>query len=136
MTVPVINQIRSFATNRYAAATGALLGGIVPLLTYTMAHSLRAEWTVDTAILGTLVAGGLAFSFPKVSQWASIAFQSQLAGCAFTLLMEGTMTYQSGWPAYTALAVVVAINAVSSAYNLVSNVKAHKPMKAQRKRAK
>jgi hypothetical protein len=113
----VIEQIeRTFAPGRrLAAIVGTLLGGLVPLATFTLVHQEVGTYPM----LWLMVAGGLAYSAISVFKWGRQAFQMPAKAIGFVLLLEGTVTFShTHWLAITGLAFLIAINGVSAAVSL------------------
>jgi hypothetical protein len=101
--------------NRLAMVAGAVMGGFVPIATYVVGHYetgvVPAMWLV--------VAGGLAYSAKSVYDFAAAAFRHPAKALGFVLLVEGVMTFsQTPALALSALALLVAINAISAGVNL------------------
>ena len=133
----IVDQVRRAAQkqNRTAAIIGAALGAFVPVSTYYAAHF---EAGLDTwrarGALG-LVLAGLVFSAISVLGWARAAFASLPKAVAFSALLEGSMTLSgSAWVAGFALAILVTINALSTACNIADDAKEQR--KAERESAK
>ena len=110
----VVDQIRrSFRPGaRLAGFTGLVIGGFVPLATFTVAHyEAKAE-----PMLWALVVGGLIYSASTVYQWARDAFGNGFKALGFCVLLEGCMVF-AHIPALilTALAVLIFINACAAA---------------------
>lgn len=116
-SMSAVEQVsRAFASSqRLAAVMGFLLGGFIPVATFTIVHH---EVTANPA-LWVLVVGGLAYSAISVYKWAKMAFQMTLKAAGFVLLLEGVVTF-AHTPAlpYVGLAVLVAINGISAAVAL------------------
>jgi hypothetical protein len=113
----VIQQTRrSFSRGaRLAGVIGLVIGGFVPVATYTVVHfevaAIPALWV--------LVAGGLVYSAMTVFMWAKSAFGSTVKAIGFCILLEGILTFaHSIVLSLAALAVLVFINAVSAACSL------------------
>lgn len=114
-SVGVVGQIRIAMSNPAALVMGALLGGIVPVASYHLAHHESKGW--DLALL--LVLGGLVYSAKTVWAWGKLAFDCSWKATGFVLLIEGVMvTSKTPWLAVTALAYLVAINAIASGCSL------------------
>lgn len=112
----VIDQVRAAMKSPLATMIGFLLGGFVPLATYSVKHF---DTGLNEYVMWTLVIGGLIYSAITVHTWASNAFQSGIKALGFVVLVEGVMTL-SGLPAlsYGALALLIAINGVATGANL------------------
>jgi uncharacterized membrane protein len=97
-----------------ATLVGCVLGGFVPLASYVLAHLPSPS----TALWG-LVVGGLLFSAKTVWQWGLLAFADPWKASGFVLLIEGVMVLSPvPWLAVTALALLVAINAIATGCTL------------------
>ena len=114
-----------------AAVLGGVLGGFVPIATYTLAHIELAgvAWYSLWAQLSTwLVIGGLLYSAPTVYNWANKAFGGstfigRTKSFGFVLLIEGSMIAGKGhWAlvalGIAALGVLVFVNGVASGCKL------------------
>lgn len=110
----VVDQTRTafHPSRRLAAVLGFILGGFVPVATFTVTH---CEVATHPA-LWLLVLGGLAYSSLSVYAWARQAFNAATKAAGFVLLLEGTMTF-SGllWLSACALLVLVTINGICAA---------------------
>ncbi len=104
---------RSFSRGaRLAGVIGLIIGGFVPVATYTVVHFEVAS----NPLLWVLVAGGLIYSALTVFQWAKNAFGSTVKAIGFCILLEGILTFAHSMPlSLSALAVLVFVNAVSAA---------------------
>jgi hypothetical protein len=120
----VIGQLRLAAQpkNRLALVVGVLLGGLVPVLSFWLAHhEIAAEsgWMILTQVQTYLVLGGLAYSAKSVYQWGKEAFHCGWKAVGFLILVEGTMVFSGTmWLSVIALVYLVGINAVSTGVNL------------------
>jgi predicted aminopeptidase len=119
----VVAQVRTAFRRRHLLATaiGALLGGFVPLIVFTVAHhelSLSLPtWRI--AVCVCIVAAGLMYSAKTVSAWGRMAFRDGAKAVGFTVLVEGAMTFSGvGWLSYAALAYLVSINAIATGCTL------------------
>jgi hypothetical protein len=109
----ILEQMREARRHPLAAVVGALLGALVPIATYTVAHQELAGWRDPRA---ALVAAGLLFSAKTVWQWGRQAFACPYKATGFVLLTEGVMvTSGIGWLAQLALAYLIGINAIATA---------------------
>jgi len=118
----VVDQVTvAFSKNNMLATIfGFILGGIVPAFVYEVGHFEVA----DRPWLWLLVIGGLLYSAITVYKWGAAAFSSELKSAGFVVLVEGVMTlsndhYVSG----AALGLLIAINKVATACNLIANRK-------------
>lgn len=113
MDASIISQFRMAARHRPAALLGAALGGVVPLLTYTVAHAELEDWLDPRA---AIVVGGLAYSAKTVWQWGRRAFDCPWKATGFVLLLEGVMVASTvPWLAQLALGYLICINACATA---------------------
>jgi hypothetical protein len=126
----VVSQIKLAFANPLPLLIGALIGGLVPLATYTVGHAElgTAGWG---SVSGTIVIGGCLFSAITVYKWGRRAFDSAFKALGFVVLSEGVMTFsQTPWLSILMLSFLVAINAVANGANLAV---AH--LDAERRRA-
>ena len=113
--------------NRLAFVIGALLGGFIPIASYTVCH---LECQQDPR-LWVLVVAGLAYSAFTVYQWARIAFKHPAKALGFVILMEGVILFSHTlWLSVAALVVLITINGTATATNLIAD------RKQNRKRSK
>jgi len=120
-------QLRSATRSSLALTLGAALGGLVPCLTYVVAHVgelVHVEGGTVTAAPWThpawlLVAGGLLFSAKTVYAWTAAAFGDRLKALGFVALVEGVLLLSpSPAVAYVALAYLIVINALGTGARL------------------
>lgn len=103
-------------SNRSALICGSMVGGFVPLATFVVAH----YETASTPMMWLPVAGGLAYSAMTVFQWARVAYKHPLKALGFVVLLESVMTFSATtWLSLAALAMLIAINAIACACQLV-----------------
>lgn len=125
-TTSVVEQVRiAFSgKNRLATAMGFLLGGLVPLATFIVAHYEVSHARALYAQFGSyLVLGGLLYSAKTVFEWGRRAFDSTAKAVGFVLLIEGVMvTSATGWLSAVALAYLIVINGVATGCNLSARV--------------
>jgi hypothetical protein len=119
----VVAQVRTAFRRRHLLATaiGALLGGFVPLIVFTVAHHelTLALPTWRIAVCVCIVAAGLLYSAKTVCAWGRMAFRDGAKALGFTVLVEGAMTFSGvGWLSYAALAYLVSINAIATGCTL------------------
>jgi hypothetical protein len=104
--------------NRLATLMGAMLGGFIPLASYTIAH----QEAPHKPVLWVLVACGLAYSALTVFDWARVAFRHPIKALGFCGLLEGVMTFSSTpWLGITALMMLIVINGIATGCNLVAD---------------
>lgn len=118
----VVEQVRIALRpgNRLATSLGAVIGGLVPLASYQLAHhEIRSDAGLLAQPAAWLVLGGLLFSALTVAQWARVAFGQWAKAIGFTVILEGClMVSQTPWLGVAALMVLVGINAVSAGVKL------------------
>lgn len=91
------------------------MGGFVPVATYIIGHYEVA----DRPMMWLAVAGGLAYSAKSVFDFATEAFSSPVKALGFVILIEVVMTWaETSALSLAALALLVAINAISAGINL------------------
>lgn len=122
----VVEQVRIALAREHRLATliGALLGAVVPFVTFIVAHyQLSAEpWRDPKALL---VLGGLLYSARTVYQWGRLALDSWPKALGFTVLLEGVMVASSQlWLAVVALVYLCLINAIATGVTLARGVPA------------
>jgi VIT1/CCC1 family predicted Fe2+/Mn2+ transporter len=106
--------------NRLAFTVGGLLGGFIPVASFTICHyECEAQ-----PYLWVLVVAGFTYSAITVYQWATIAFKHWAKAVGFVVLMEGVIFFSHTlWLSYAALGVLVLINGISTATNLIADRK-------------
>ena len=110
----VIAQVRrAFMPGaRLAAMVGLVIGGFVPMASYTLVHFEVA----NNPLLWILVVGALLYSGITVFKWALAAFGNQVKAAGFVVLLEGILTFSHIHAlSLSALGILIFINAVSSA---------------------
>ena len=106
--------------NRLAFMVGFMLGGFIPVASYTVCHQ---ECAAEPQ-LWVLVVAGLCYSAFTVFQWAKIAFKHPAKALGFVVLMEGVIMFShTTWLSVTALGFLVTINGIATATNLISDRK-------------
>jgi VIT1/CCC1 family predicted Fe2+/Mn2+ transporter len=111
----ILTQLRSLRKNKLAAFIGILVGAVIPVIIYRIAHNHVAA----APALWMIVAGGLVFSGTSVYSWGLKLFGSWYKAGGFTVLLELTTVFIHGWESYIALGVLIAINATNMAHALV-----------------
>ena len=114
----VVNQVREALRPkaRLATALGFMLGGVVPLATYTVAHGeINPSVPLYLQAASVLVLGGLAYSAKTVYEWGCRAFGMKVKSLGFVVLIEGTMVIShTAWLGITALAYLIIINGLAT----------------------
>ena len=111
----ILSQLRGLKSQWLATGIGGIIGAIVPVLVYRIAH-----YHVEaTPALWLIVAGGLLFSASSVYGWGIKLFGQWYKAGGFTLLIELSTVFVEGWESYVALSVLCLINAVNMAHALV-----------------
>ena len=112
----ILSQLRALRGQRLASLTGAVIGAVVPVLVYRIAHH-HAE---ATPALWLIVAGGLLFSASSMYSWGLRLFGGAWykAG-GFTVLLELSTVFVEGWESKLALSVLILINSINLAHALV-----------------
>jgi hypothetical protein len=107
---PVDQVRRAFAPQRrLSAALGFILGGFVPVATFTIVHHEVATYP----LLWILVAGGLLYSALSVYTWAKQTFTLTAKALGFVLLTEGAVTFaHTSWLSVAGLTILVTINGI------------------------
>ena len=100
---PKIKRAKSYALKLVA---GTVIGGIVPAITYGVAH----YQTQANPALWVAVAGGLAYSAPTVAAWFT-RYSGQIKAWGFVISLEAALTFTQPITALPALAVLVGLNA-------------------------
>ena len=119
----ILTQIRSLRHHKLATFIGLLVGSVIPVLVYRVAH----VHTVHTPALWLIVAGGLLFSGTSVFTWANKLWDEWYKAGGFTVLLELTTVFVNGWESWIALTVLILINSVNMAHALVvGNRRKHK----------
>ena len=112
----ILAQLRGLRSQWLATGIGCLIGAVVPVLVYRIAHYHAA----GTPALWLIVAGGLLFSASSVYGWGMKLFGGAWykAG-GFTILLELSTVFIQGWESKLALSILILINAVNLAHALV-----------------
>lgn len=118
----ILSQLRGLKSQWLATAIGGIIGAIVPVLVFRIAH-----YHVETTpALWLIVAGGLLFSASSVYGWGVKLFGAWYKAGGFTLLIELSTVFVQGWESYVALSVLCLINAVNMSHALVVGNRAAK----------
>lgn len=124
----VLDQVAQAAkpTNRLAFIIGSLLGGFIPVASYTVCH---LECQADPR-LWILVLAGLTYSAFTVYQWAKVAFSHGFKALGFVVLTEGIILFaHTRWLSVSALVVLILINAIATATNLIADRRQNRKVK-------
>jgi hypothetical protein len=118
----VVDQVKNALQPKALVATicGFLLGGLVPLASFTVAHyELRKDEPFYFQFATLLVLGGLLYSAKTVYEWGKLAFRNTWKALGFVVLTEGIMvTSHTGWLSFVALAYLIVINGIATGCNL------------------
>ncbi len=125
---PIVEQVRIAISkgNKIAMAMGFLLGAIVPIATFSIAHyEVNAALPLYLQMPSLLVLGGLCFSAKTVFDWAKTAFKHPVKALGFVLLIEGVMTFSTNYYlSIVALVYLIVVNGLATGCNLVLDYKA------------
>ena len=106
--------------NRLGGLLGALMGGLVPLASYHVAHTEMDLNNHPFSIFTAIVLGCLIYSASSVYQFGKLSFRSGPKAFGFVLLTEGILIFSHiGWLSVTCLVYLIVINAISAACNIV-----------------
>lgn len=112
----ILSQLRALRGQRLATVVGSIIGAVVPVLVYRIAHHHAG----DTPALWLIVAGGLLFSASSVYGWGMRLFgNAWYKAGGFTVLIELSTVFVQGWESKLALSILILINAVNLAHALV-----------------
>lgn len=122
MVTGVVEQVRLALQpkNRLATLMGFLLGGIVPLASFVVAHyEVDVTRPLYSQLGVLLVLGGLVYSAKTVYDWGKRAFKSPAKAMGFVILLEGVMiAADTSWLGIVALSYLIVINGVATGCNL------------------
>jgi len=131
--VPIIEQLNIAGRkgNRLATAIGAILGTVVPVMTFAVTHKLPSLAFTDPAfyVLSIMAIGGCFFSMKSVIMWGQMAFnQDKFKAIAFAILLEGMLVMSGMVPdmaylGWAALAYLSLINAISAGCSIAMQSK-------------
>lgn len=118
-TTDIVTQLECAIRRPQATLIGALIGGLVPWFARTLAHDqLPATWasgnTGFAAIILAIVLGCACFSAITVYKFGLATFGDKRKALGFVAAIEGVMLVSTGVTSAVALAVLVAINALSN----------------------
>lgn len=106
-----VDQVRkAFApARRLSAVLGFILGGFVPVATFTLVH----RDVLTHPALWVLVVGGLLYSAVSVYLWAKQTFEMTVKAIGFVLLTEGAVTFSHTlWLSLAGLLILITINGI------------------------
>ncbi|HEY9657275.1 MAG TPA: hypothetical protein V6C65_02340 [Allocoleopsis sp.] len=110
--------------SRIGAFWGLIKGGFPPIASFVVAHQEIPKVELESPraiLLCCLVFGALLFSAPTVYEWCKAAFHNSAKAVGFVVLLEGVMVFSHvSWLGYSALALLISINAIQSACNLAT----------------
>lgn len=107
-TITKVNRRRLNRVKRkgWSFVAGTFLGGIVPALTYHVAH-----YQVESKpMLWLAVAGGLAYSAPMVASWFT-RYAGTVKAWGFVVSLETALTVTDNITAIPALLALIGLNA-------------------------
>jgi hypothetical protein len=125
-TRSIIGQIQDTfrAGEKLSATLGLVTGAFAPTGVFAITHGCLTEAPLYVQPLAWIAGGGLVFSAMTVVTWANTMFRNPVKAVGWTLLIEGIMTFaphQLLWLSYGCLALLVFVNAVANACNLVAD---------------
>lgn len=97
-----VNKIKRKAS---AFSAGLLLGGVIPAITFAVAHYQVEE----KPMLWLAVAGGLAYSAPMVAEWFT-RYAGTVKAWGFVISLEVALTFTNNITAVPALLALVGLN--------------------------
>ena len=118
-TTDVVTQLECAIRRPQATLIGALVGGLVPWFARTLAHAeVPAAWSAGNRglalVMIAVVLGCACFSALTVYKFGCATFGDKRKALGFVLAIEGVMLVSTGATSAVALAVLVAINALSN----------------------
>lgn len=120
--ISVVDQVWLATQRDNIGATfgGFLVGGIVPLGTYLVAHYEVTKAVFYTDPMSLLVLGGLMFSLITVYGWGKKAFNDNVTkALGFVVLIEGIMVFSTTvWLSIMCLVYLIAINGIATGVQL------------------
>jgi hypothetical protein len=115
----ILSELRALRGQRLASLVGAIVGAVVPVLVYRIAHHHAGV----TPALWLIVAGGLLFSASSVYSWGLRLFGAWYKAGGFTVLIELSTVFVQGWESKLALSILILINGVNLSHALVVGAK-------------
>jgi len=118
-TTDVVTQLECAIRRPQATLIGALVGGLVPWFARTLAHvEVPAVWSAGShglaLVMIAVVLGCACFSALTVYKFGCATFGDTRKALGFVLAIEGVMLVSTGVTSAVALAVLIAINALSN----------------------
>lgn len=118
-TTDIVTQLECAVRRPQATLIGALVGGIVPWFARTLAHGeVPAAWSRGShglaLVMIAVVLGCACFSAITVYKFGKATFNDTRKALGFVLAIEGVMLVSTGTTSAVALAVLIAINALSN----------------------
>lgn len=118
-TTDIVTQLECAVRRPQATLIGALVGGIVPWFARTLAHGeVPAAWSRGShglaVVMLAVVLGCACFSAITVYKFGRATFNDSRKALGFVLAIEGVMLVSAGATSSVALAVLIAINALSN----------------------
>lgn len=118
-TTDIVTQLECAIRRPQATLIGALVGGIVPWFARTLAHGeVPSAWSSGNhglaLVMLAVVLGCACFSAITVYKFGRATFNDTRKALGFVLAIEGVMLVSTGATSSVALAVLVAINALSN----------------------
>jgi len=98
-------RVNKIKRNASAFGAGLLLGGVIPAITFTIAHYQVEE----RPMLWLAVAGGLAYSAPMVAEWFT-RYAGLVKAWGFVISLEVALTFTNNITAIPALLALVGLN--------------------------
>ena len=114
----VLGDVRSaFSSHPLAFIVALPFGGFVPVAVWCLTHLEPMQWWT-----WGMVAGGALFSSLTVISWGQIVLKNLFKAIGFATLVEGVMiASKTWWLSFTALGLLVTINAISCAVALAQD---------------
>jgi hypothetical protein len=137
--------------NMLAAVIALLFGGVIPIITFVVKHyDIKADVGLFAQVTTYIVAAGMIFSSLTVYKWALVAYRttykdsvgdewtcwsSYIKAFGTVVLIEGTMVF-SGiyWLSCLALGILILVNGVAVACNLVLDWQSRRPQVVEKSR--
>lgn len=118
-TTDIVTQLECAIRLPQATLIGALVGGLVPWFARTLAHvEVPAAWSNGSTglalVMIAVVLGCAIFSGLTVYKFGRATFGDSRKALGFVLAIEGVMLVSTGATSAVALAVLIAINALSN----------------------